>query len=134
MSVFLNLDGLRNTTGNDGEGGTFIAHTHSIADITGLQSKLNAKADMTTVSNNSNAILSLQQQLGITDVKVTNNADAILSLQRLVDTKANTNHKHSIDDVDNLQTALDAKVNKIDVGEYTLNDINDMWVQALASV
>ena len=78
-------------------------HTHSISDITNLQTTLNSKAD----------------------------ANGTDRLERVVALKAEKDHKHSIADINNLQTALDGKAPKDHTHsdyatmEYvsTLNDI-----------
>lgn len=65
-----------------------VVHTHAVADVSGLQSALDAKA---TTSH-------------------THNISGVNGLQSALDAKANLTHSHPITDVTGLQNALDAKI------------------------
>lgn len=76
-------------------------HTHSISEVTNLQSELNKKQP--TLSAGSNITIS-----GSTiSAKDTVYDDS--SVRNLIGGKANANHSHSISDVSNLQTTLNGK-------------------------
>ena len=77
-------------------------HTHTISDITNLETTLSNKANKTDV---------------ITKTDLNSKADKID-----LDKKANKTHKHTISDITNLETTLSNKANKSDV--ITKNDLN----------
>lgn len=85
------------------------AHTHVIANVTGLQSALDAKA-ATSHTHVINDVTSLQASL---DAKAaashTHVINDVVNLQTSLDAKAATSHTHTIANVTNLQTSLDAK-------------------------
>lgn len=72
-----------------------LVHTHVIADVTGLQAALDAKAAGATVT----ALVATVNAQG----------DAISLLDTELDGKANLGHTHAIGDVTGLQAALDGK-------------------------
>ena len=71
----------------DGKANT--SHTHTIANVTDLQTSLDGKANTSH----------------------THNISDVTDLQTSLDGKANTSHTHNISDVTNLQTTLDNKSN-----------------------
>ena len=104
------------------------SHTHTITDVTGLQSVLDAKQPLTTVLTNTTAAFTttLETKLsGIATGATVNSSDATLlnranhtgtqiiatvsGLQSALDGKANLSHTHVIADVTGLQAALDGK-------------------------
>lgn len=85
------------------------AHTHAIADTTGLQAALDSKA----ASSHSHAIADvtgLQTELdGKAASSHTHSIANVTGLQTELDGKAATSHSHAVSDVTGLQTALDGK-------------------------
>lgn len=77
-----------------GAGSTPGAHTHAIADVTGLQTALNGKAPTSHTHSIAN----------------------VTGLQAALDGKAPTSHTHTIANVTGLQAALDAKQATISAG------------------
>lgn len=91
-----------------------LSHTHKISDITNLQTTLDDKANksdvITKVDLNSKADkIDLDKKADKTEV-VTKTG-----VQLLISNKANKEHTHSIDDIDNLRTELDDNKNKITI-------------------
>lgn len=86
------------TTGITGKPSTFppSAHTHTIANVTNLQTTLNNK----------------------TDVGHSHVIGDITDLQTALDSKSGTGHGHVISDVANLQTSLDSKVDDTELTNY----------------
>lgn len=76
-------------------------HTHEIADVNGLQAALDGK----------------QAKLTFDDTPTASSSNPVKSsgIKTALDGKANATHNHAIADITNLQTSLDAKVNKSDV-------------------
>jgi hypothetical protein len=105
-------------------------HGHAIADTTGLQAALDAKAGTAVATTGANGLMSNTDKTkleGIATNATANSPDATLlaranhtgtqaistvtGLQTALDSKASTAHSHIIADVTGLQTALDAKAN-----------------------
>lgn len=88
---------------------TTATHTHVIANVTGLQTALDAKASTThthTVAN----VTGLQAQLdGKSSVGHLHTIADVTNLQTELDAKALVAHTHAIADTTGLQTALDGK-------------------------
>lgn len=106
------------------------SHSHAIADTTGLQAALDAKAGTAVATTGANGLMSNTDKTkleGIAANATANSSDATLlaranhtgtqaistvtGLQTALDSKAGTTHSHIIADVTGLQTALDAKAN-----------------------
>jgi hypothetical protein len=89
----------------------FVPHTHIIADVTGLQPALDAKAN-TVHTHSINNVTGLQPALdGKANTAHTHIIGDVTGLQTALDGKANTTHNHIIGDVTGLQPALDGKAN-----------------------
>ena len=86
-----------------------ISHTHSIANVTGLQTALDGKAS-TSHTHAIADVTSLQTALdGKAATSHTHSIGNVTGLQTALDGKATTSHTHAIADVTGLQTALDGK-------------------------
>ena len=83
-------------------------HTHEIADVSGLQSALDGKQAKLTFDN--------------TPTASSSNPVKSSGIKAALDAKANSTHKHAIDDISNLQSSLNAKANSSDV--YTKSQID----------
>lgn len=115
------------------------AHTHSISNVSGLQSALDGKAASshgTHVSYSSTApVVDGTAAVGTastvarsdhrhpTDTSRAAKAD-LESLEAVVSSKANSSHSHTISNVTNLQTALDGKANSSHA--HTVSQISDL--------
>ena len=115
------------------------AHTHSISNVSGLQSALDGKAASshgTHVSYSSTApVVDGTAAVGTastvarsdhrhpTDTSRAAKAD-LESLEAVVSSKANSSHSHTISNVTNLQTALDGKANSSHT--HTVSQISDL--------
>lgn len=101
-----------------------VGHTHTISDVSNLQTTLNTKAS----TNHKHAISNITNLQTTLDNKASK-AD-ISTLQSSIDDKASKSHTHSISDVNNLQTALNSKastshihnISDISSLQYTLNN------------
>ena len=79
-------------------------HTHTISNVTNLQTTLDGKASSTH----------------------THTISDVTNLQTTLDGKASSSHSHSISDVTNLQSSLNAKANSSDLGTVaTSNSYED---------
>lgn len=90
----------------DGKADT--GHGHAIADVTGLQTALDGKAD----DGHGHAIADitgLQDALDANSTAASDNASAIETLETTVAGKADATHSHTIAQVSGLQTSLNAK-------------------------
>lgn len=92
-----------------------IGHTHSIADVTDLQTVLDKKLEATDITE-----LSTKVDINTTEISDTKNiananSKSISGLTNELDKKAGTSHTHAISNITNLQTALDNKVSKTDI-------------------
>lgn len=100
-------------------------HSHAIADVTGLQSALDAKAaasalaDHVGATNNPHSVT--KTQVGLGNVDNTSDASKPISTatQTALNGKAALIHSHAIADVTNLQTSLDAKASAADLATHT---------------
>lgn len=99
----LSVEGLGSAAEADIEDFAGAVHSHAIADITGLQSTLNAKADDTDLANYY--------------TKVESNT--------LLSGKSDVGHNHSITDVTGLSTALEGKVDEVDLAAYYTRNETD---------
>ena len=80
-------------------------HTHTISNVTNLQTTLDGKASSTH----------------------THTISDVTNLQTTLDGKASSSHSHSISDVTNLQSSLNAKANSSDLGTVaTSNSYEDL--------
>lgn len=113
------------------------SHSHSISNITNLQSTLNSKSDVghthDVVTQSSNGFLSKEDKVkldGIAEGANKTIVDSSLSstsvnpvqskiINSALNEKANVSHTHNIGDISNLQSALDGKANT----SHTHNDI-----------
>ena len=82
------------------------SHTHTIAQVTGLQDELDAKAEAVHTH---------------TTTQVTGLDDKIGELETSIAGKANTSHTHTIADVTGLQDELDGKAASDHNHDYTIN-------------
>lgn len=90
-------------------GGEPSAHTHVIADVTGLQTALDSKSPTShthTITNVTNLQTTLD---GKAPTSHTHTIANITNLQTTLDGKAPTTHTHTIANITNLQTTLDGK-------------------------
>lgn len=104
-----------------------LTHNHPINEITGLQTALDGKANVSHTQAIS-TITGLQTALdGKANVSHTQAISTITGLQTALDGKANVSHTHSISDVTGLQTALNSKLNQISTysTETSADAIND---------
>jgi hypothetical protein len=86
------------------------SHTHTIANVTGLQTALDGKSN-TGHTHVINDVTGLQTALdGKTNTGHTHTIANVTGLQTALDGKSNTGHTHVINDVTGLQTALNAKL------------------------
>lgn len=81
------------------DGKAAASHTHVVADTTGLQTALDGKA----------ATSHTHVKTDITDFAHTHPISEVTNLQTSLDGKAATSHTHAVADVTGLQTALDGK-------------------------
>lgn len=121
------------------------SHSHSISNITNLQSALDNKSDVghthNVVTQSSNGFLSKEDKVkldGIAEGANKTIVDSSLSstsvnpvqskiINSALNEKANVSHTHSIGDIDNLQSALDGKANTSHTHNdtyYTKDEIN----------
>jgi hypothetical protein len=121
-------------------------HNHNIADVTGLQTALNEKADVGDVgvpADHTHEILDvtgLQTALDskVDDAEMTGKADVnhdhaiadVTGLSLALDGKADDLHNHAINDVTGLQTALDGKIGD----EEWMNKANAIHTHAIGDV
>lgn len=110
-----------------------VNHTHTIADVSGLQSALNAKD--TAIDELSEAIEEVKTMASNQDIVVLAEAQssAMAYTDSVVATKADVNHSHTISDVTNLQSSLDAKQATITGGASTITSSNLTASRALIS-
>jgi hypothetical protein len=91
-----------------------ISHTHTIANITGLQTALDGKAPSSHTHTIAN-ITGLQTALdGKAPSSHTHTIANITGLQTALDGKAPSSHTHTIANITGLQTALDGKLSIVD--------------------
>lgn len=115
-------------------------HTHTAAQITDLQGKLDAKVNKTTTINTKP--LSSNVVLGGADIALTRYAKpgaaaavgatdtinaAIGKLEKGLDGKAATSHTHTASQITDLQGKLDAKVNVSDLVAITTTEIDGLF-------
>ena len=115
-------------------------HTHTAAQITDLQGKLDAKVDKTTTVNTKP--LSANVVLGGADIALTGYAKpgaaaavgatdtinaAIGKLEKGLEGKAAASHTHTTAQITDLQGKLDAKVNVADLVAITTTEIDDIF-------
>lgn len=79
------------------------SHTHSISNVTNLQSTLDGKATTTALT---------EGLAGKANTSHTHTIANVTNLQTTLDGKANTSHTHTIANVTNLQTTLNGKIPK----------------------
>ena len=87
----------------------FVNHTHTITNITGLQTALDGKASVThnhVITNITGLQVALDGKASVTHSHVI--AD-VTGLQVVLDSKASVTHSHVIANITGLQTALDSK-------------------------
>lgn len=97
-----------------------LVHTHAIADVTGLQAALDAKADDSDLAGYAtDAELAAGLATKANTVHTHVIADTT-GLQAALDGKAATVHVHTIANVTGLQAALDAKADDSDLANYSL--------------
>jgi len=127
-------------------------HTHTISNVTNLQTTLNNKANTSdlssvalsnsyndlddvpstfTPSSHSHAISDVTNLQTTLDGKAssthTHTISDVTNLQTTLDGKASSSHSHSISDVTNLQSSLNAKANSSDLGTVaTSNSYEDL--------
>ena len=103
-----------------------VGHTHSISDVSNLQTTLNGKASKSHTHSISD-ISNLQTAL---DSKATgghrHQIQDIVSLQYKLDGKASTRHIHDISDISNLQYTLNNKASASDLSslEAKVNNLS----------
>ncbi|EAX80264.1 hypothetical protein TVAG_514840 [Trichomonas vaginalis G3] len=99
-------------------------HTHTIANITNLQEKLDGKADKTHTHTIAN-ITNLQEKLdGKADKNHTHTIANITNLQETLNRKSDVGHTHTIANITNLQETLNRKS---DVGHtHTIANITNL--------
>jgi len=113
---------------------TDIGHTHTIFAINGLQEVLNTKANAVHTHAISD-VTNLQEVLdGKADTVHSHSTNDVTNLQTSLDGKADISHSHSISDVTNLQTTLDGKSNTnhthTSFADITMNTINGCSINA----
>lgn len=122
------------------------AHTHAIADVTGLQGELDLKATLESPAFTGTVTGITKGMVGLGSVDNTSDANKPISTatQTALDGKANTSHTHlwaditdkpttfapsahthAIADVTNLQTSLDAKASLTGTETLTNKTVND---------
>lgn len=90
-----------------------VVHTHSISQVTGLQTALDARA-LVTHTHVAADITDLQALLdGKANVVHAHTIADVTGLQSALDGKASVTHTHAIADVTGLQAALDGKANTV---------------------
>ena len=104
-------------------------HTHAIADTTGLQSVLDAKADDSDLAGKANTTHThiISDTTGLQTALDGKADDSDLA------SKANTVHTHAIADTTGLQTALDGKVDDAELTTITLDSLSDVDTTGVAS-
>jgi hypothetical protein len=105
---------------------TFAAasHTHTISQVTNLQTSLDGKAN-TVHSHAISDVTNLQTTLdGKTNVGHTHVISDVTNLQTELNNKAALSHTHAISDVTNLQTALDGKAASSHT--HVINDVTGL--------
>ena len=99
-------------------------HTHSISDVSDLQSQLDGKAS-SAHAHSISGITGLSTELGNkANVNHSHSISAITNLQNLLDSKASSSHTHSISSITNLQTELNKKSNTGHT--HTVRDITNL--------
>lgn len=78
-----------------------LGHKHTMSDITDL-GDINFTVDSQLSSTSTNPVAN-----NVLDAEFDAIAEAMNALESVVDGKANSQHSHTIDDVDNLQAAID---------------------------
>ena len=109
------------------------SHTHSIANVTGLQSALDGKAaashthaqsDITNLVSDlaakADAASTTAALAGKADASHTHSIANVTGLQSALDGKAAASHTHAQSDITNLVSDLAAKRSKVDEGEFSL--------------
>ena len=94
------------------DGKAASSHTHAQSDITNLTTDLAAKAPLANPTFTGTVVLPSTTSIGdvsSTELGYPNNVTSAIQTQ--LDGKAASSHSHSISDVTNLQTSLDAKLN-----------------------
>ncbi len=84
------------------------SHNHTIAQVTNLQTSLDAKAPLASPAFTGNPTASTQAT-GNNSTRLATTAFVATAVANMGATKANSTHGHAIGDVTNLQTSLDAK-------------------------
>jgi hypothetical protein len=100
------------------------SHTHTISQVTNLQTSLDGKAN-TVHSHAISDVTNLQTTLdGKTNVGHTHGISNVTNLQTELNNKAALSHTHAISDVTNLQTALDGKAASSHT--HVINDVTGL--------
>lgn len=94
-----------------------IGHTHAIAEVSGLQSVLDAKANTIDVQ------LALDNKANLVHVHT---IPDVTGLQAALDGKADTVHNHAIANVTGLQVALDGKADTVHV--HTISQVTGLQI------
>lgn len=101
-----------------------INHTHSIAQVIGLQNQLNGKAS-TSHTHQITHIAGLQSALqSKAAASHKHNISDVNNLQTELNAKASVNHTHSIDNVTGLQSSLNDKANRYH--QHEIDGINGL--------
>lgn len=104
-------------------------HTHSISDVSGLQSQLDGKA-ASSHSHVISGITGLQVELnGKANTNHSHSISAITGLQGQLDSKASSSHSHPISAVTNLATELNKKSDTAHTHDgryYTETEVNNL--------
>lgn len=101
-----------------------VSHIHAISDVTGLQTALDGKASATHTHIISD-VTNLQATLdGKAATSHTHAITDVTGLQTSLNGKAAVSHTHVIADVTNLQTALDGKATSVHT--HTISDVSGL--------
>jgi hypothetical protein len=115
-------------TSLDGKANT--VHSHAISDVTNLQTTLDGKSNVGhthAIADVTNLQTELNNKAALSH---THAISDVTGLQTALDGKAATSHTHTIANVTGLQTALDGKLNSSAVSSFMLTVLDDATAAA----
>lgn len=90
-------------------------HTHSISDVTNLETTLNKKLETTDITELSTKIDTNATEISITKKIANANSKSISDISTTLDNKAGKAHTHTVSDVTGLKSELDKKASSSDL-------------------